>query len=64
MIKFNPHIKVIEIVQEDLETHVDWMECARDRVRFAKRIKEIEAIVGPVLQKKSIKNIRKRHHNV
>ena len=58
-VTFKKSVKVIYFKQTPIESNVCWMQIARDRMRFKRRIKDIEQRIGWVFEKKHRERIYK-----
>ena len=50
-VKFHNRVKVVYFKQTPIETDICWMQVARDRVRFKRRMIDIERHIGWVFAK-------------
>jgi len=62
-VTFQKRVKVIYFEQTPIDTDVCWMQVARDRMRFKRRIVDVEYRIGWVFAKNHRERVYKTHYN-
>ena len=60
-VKFNTNVKVIYYEQTPIESNICWQQAARDRMRFKRRISEVEQCIEWVLTDNHRERVYKAH---
>ena len=58
-VTFNNSVKVIYFKQTPIENDVCWMQVARDRARFKRRILDVEQRIGWIFKRKHRERVYK-----